>query len=484
MLEDGKEVALLDVREEGVFFGGHLLFARSVPLSRLELAVADLVPRRATRMVICDGGEGLAERAAARLEGFGYSDVAVLAGGVGAWEQAGYVLFSGLNVPSKAFGEFVEHDSGTPSISAEELQAKFDAGEDLVVLDSRPMVEFNNMNIPNASDCPGAELAYRVQELAPSPDTLVVVNCAGRTRSIIGAQSLINAGLSNQVVALRNGTMGWHLAGFQLEHGNERPPPAVSADGLAIAQARAADVARRFEVKSIDAATLDRWRGESDRTLYLLDVRSPEEYEAGHMPGSISAPGGQLVQATDRYAGTLGARLVLVDDTGVRATMTASWLNQMGWTEVAVLEGGLIGPLESGAPPRNVLGFDGLSVETIAADDLKAILDGGEAIVIDLAVSSGYRKGHIPGAWFAVRARLADGLSKVPGGGTLVFTSEDGVLSDGWENTVDEADDVVLKAYDRDQGIEEAMREYLTWEVDLVNQIENDGTTRFRSYLG
>src|SRR3954468_7316465 len=76
----------------------------------------------------------------------------------------------------------------------------------MVVLDSRPFDEYQRVSIPTAVNVPGAELALRIHDLAPSPQTLVVVNCAGRTRSIIGAQSLINAGVPNKVVALRNGT--------------------------------------------------------------------------------------------------------------------------------------------------------------------------------------------------------------------------------------------------------------------------------------
>ena len=60
---------------------------------------------------------------------------------------------------------------------------------------------------------PGAELVLRARELAPDPATRIIVNCAGRTRSIIGTQSLINAGIENPVSALRNGTIGWTLAG-------------------------------------------------------------------------------------------------------------------------------------------------------------------------------------------------------------------------------------------------------------------------------
>ena len=327
MLDDGDELAILDLREELIYSQNHLLHARSVPLSRLELLIEALVPRRATRILLCDDADGLAERAAAVLARGGYSDVAILEGGCAGWTKAGFELFSGVNVPSKAFGEFVEHESGTPSIGAEELAQLMRDRADIAVLDSRPFDEYFRVSIPTATNVPGAELVLRLRDAVPSPATMVVVNCAGRTRSIIGAQSLINAGGANKVVALRNGTMGWSLAGQSCDAGEERRAPAVSPAGLAAARASAARVARRFGVERIDRATLERWHGEGDRrTLYLLDVRDPAEYAAGHLPGAISAPGGQLVQATDQYVGTLGARLVLVDDLEVRAVMTASWL--------------------------------------------------------------------------------------------------------------------------------------------------------------
>ncbi len=345
----GEEIALLDVREEAAFGPEHILLAIHLPLSRLELRAGWLVPRRNTRIVLCDGGgEGLAERAAGILEGYGYRNIAVLDGGVAAWRAAGHAVFSGVNVPSKAFGEVVEHGYRTPSIAAQELKARIDARENMVIVDSRPLDEFRVMSIPTATCVPGGELVWRIGALAPDPETLVVVNCAGRTRSIMGAQSLINAGIPNRVVALRNGTMGWHLAGLALDHGQTRYLPEVSPAQAEDARRRAQAVCARFAVPRIDRATLEAWQAEPDRTTFLFDVRSPEEFLAGHLPGSISAPGGQLVQATDRYIGTLRARLVLVDDDGVRAAMTASWLKQMALHEVAVLEGGLLGRAPGG----------------------------------------------------------------------------------------------------------------------------------------
>jgi rhodanese-related sulfurtransferase len=519
MLRDGGEMALLDVREEGVFSeAGHPFFANSLPLSRLEMMIRPLVPRFAARIVVYDGGDGrdggLAERAAAKLSAIGYRDVAVMGGGARAWAAAGFELFTGVNVPSKAFGELVEHRCGTPHIAATELKRRLDTGEDVLIVDSRPMAEFRNMSIPGAFDCPGAELVYRVPDRLVSPETLVVVNCAGRTRSIIGAQSLRNAGLANEVVALENGTMGWELAGFMPSRGREDALPPPSPAGLKAARTLADDVARRFEIARIDDAALDDFAAEAEtRTLYLFDVRSPEEYAAGHLASARSAPGGQLVQATDAYMATRNARIVLTDDDGVRAVMTASWLKQMGWREVHVLAGGLAGrKLAAGDAKPDIPGLNLARVATISAAELKALIDEGTASIVDLAPSLAYEAGHIPGAWFAVRARLPGNLAEVPRAAVLVLTSPDGALArlaaaelgdighdkicvlDGgtaaWraaglplatdrEAMADTPNDCWRRPYDPYAG-EGARERYLRWEIDLVHQIEREGDLGFR----
>jgi len=515
ILEDGGELALLDVREEGVFAKGHLFHAVSLPLSRLELRLARLVPRLTTRIVLCDADDGLAQRAAAKLSEFGYRDVSILTGGIAAWRALGRELFAGVYVPSKAFGEHVEHRDGTPSISPEELAAKQRAGEKMVVLDSRPLTEFQRMSLPGALDCPGAELVHRIFEVAPAPDTLVVVNCAGRTRSIIGAQSLRNASVPHRVVALRNGTMGWTLAGLELEHGKREmaPPPGPAA--LEKARAAAGAVAKRFGVREAYDRDLRKWHRDPDRTLYIFDVRTPEEYLAGHLPAAISAPGGQLVQSTDAYVGTRNARIVLVDSDGVRATMTASWLLQMGWRDVYVWRDAMAGAtLTEGPAPQQVLGL--AEAKTIGAGELKALLEGARADVVDLATSLEYRRGHLPGAAYAIRSRLARSLAKLEAGRPLVLTSPDGVLArlaapeaaTSWNHPVsvldggtaawsaaglalepgatrmlDDTDDVYYLPYDHGERTEQAMRDYLTWEVALVEQLAREGV-RFPAFPG
>jgi rhodanese-related sulfurtransferase len=325
------EVALLDVRDEAEFAAAHPLFAASVPLGRLELEILDRVPRATTPVVVYDDGEGLARKAIQRLGELGYADVVCLHGGLSGWRAAGAELFRDVNVPSKAFGEFVEACRHTPSLTAEDLRAKLDGAEDLVILDARRFEEYRTMSIPTATSVPGAELVYRVRDVAPCPETLVVVNCAGRTRSIIGTQSLVNAGVPNRVVALRNGTIGWLLAGLTLEHGQSRRFPDVSRRNQSVAAAGARAVADRAGVGRVSSDTVRSWAADESRTLYRFDVRTPEEFTAGHLLLFRSAPGGQLVQETDVFAPVRGARIVLVDNDGVRANMTGSWLAQMGW---------------------------------------------------------------------------------------------------------------------------------------------------------
>jgi rhodanese-related sulfurtransferase len=520
-LLDGNELAVLDAREQGVFLSAHLFHAACIPLSHLELELPDRVPRRETRVVWCDDGSGLAERAAARATALGWSHCFVLAGGIEAWAENGGEIYSGVNVPSKAFGEFVEHTYGTPRMPAAEVSARLADGTNMVILDSRPLEEFRNMSIPTGIDCPGAELVHRVKEVVTDPDTLVVVNCAGRTRSIIGSQSLINAGLENRVVALENGTMGWELAGFEVDRGRETHAPGPSLSSRAWSEAAADRVAERFRVRRIDRAAAEAWLSDTLHTTYLLDVRTPEEYRDGHVAGSVNAPGGQLVQATDEYVATRNARLVLIDDNGVRATMTASWLRQMGWADAVVLLDGLSDPpggrtIETGPAPRRSVG----PAPTIKVSELAELMadPSDDVTVIDVGTSLKYRKkGHIPGAWWAVRSRLSEARQVIGDAPRIVLTSTDGQLAKlavadarlhwpdaevvalaggtkGWRHAGHDmepgftrpttaADDVWYKPYDHDDQVAaQHMRDYLTWEIALVEQLDRDPTVSFPTF--
>lgn len=513
-LRDGNEIAIVDAREEDSFAAAHLLRASCLPLSRLEQIAPRLLPRRSLRTVVCDAGNGLAQRAAERLWQGGYTAVSVLAGGIDAWRQAGFPLYSGVHVPSKAFAECVEHEAGTPAMAPVELAARVAAGEDLVIFDSRSFEEYHANSIPGAVSVPGAELIYRFQDLVPSPDTLVVVNCGGRTRSIIGAQALISAGVPNKVWSLVNGTMGWHLAGYEVIRGAERKPPPPSAHALAYARPRARAMAEAAGVEVIDGAALDRFRREAAaHTLYILDVRDPPEYAACHLPDAVSVAGGQLVQETDNWVASRLARVVLVDPAGIRSRVTGWWLRQMGFLNVYVLDGD--------APPSTTAERPSIADFPLAGPDPKAIeavvladrMAGPGITVVDVGLSKPYRLGHIPGAWHAVRARLADNVTKLPATGAFVVTSEDGEIArfaaaelmaltgrdaawlrdgtaawkaaglpveEGLTHLLDTPDDIWLPPRERGAERERLMNEYLTWEIDLVNQAGQDPDFGFR----
>jgi rhodanese-related sulfurtransferase len=429
---DPDEIAVVDVREGDRYASGHISVAVELPFSEIELRAADLLPRDALRIVVTDDdGTTLAPAAAARLQAIGYQHVRVLAGGLRSWKAEGNELITGLNSLSKALGEFVERQYNTPKIDAEKLRELLDSGQDVVVLDTRPLEEFNHISIPGGIAAPGVELLHRVFDAVPSPTTQVVVNCAGRTRAIIGAQALLNAGIPNPVVSLENGTAAWLLAGLEPARGETTLANRPSAKGLAKAQAAAARVATRFGVRTIDRARLDTFRSErADRTLYLFDVRTTEEFAAGHVPGARSAPGGQLVQATDRYVGVREARIVLFDDDDlVRATITASWLFQLGLDDVYIYPVTVADRTETGPVEKRVLG-DLYSSETVEPAELHALIAAG-AVLLDLEAAPPYfrERLYIPGSIVARRSTLARRLDQVPGTGPIVLTSSDGALA-------------------------------------------------------
>ena len=380
-----EELAVLDPRDHNAYHAGHIFWAASLRPENAESEAHKLVPRRSARIVVTDDGNGEGRELYGVLKQNGWTDISLLDGGTQAWIEKGYEVYSGVNVPSKLFGELVERHYQTPHVQAQQLSEWISQGRELLILDSRTQREFNRMNIPGGRSCPGGELVYRIFDLLKE-NTTVVVNCAGRTRSILGTASLIRAGIPNPVVALENGTMGWELAGLQLENGSTTVvgPPSESAQQKAAAAAQ--QITDRFGVTRVTESTLQSWQSDTSRTLYLFDVRSPSEYERGHRRHFRNAPGGQLIQATDEYVATRGARIVLTDDDLTRATVTASWLLEMGW-EAYVYEAGLNeDPLEVGADeppthsPQVVLPYDPGDVH-VAYQAMQDYLDWEVALV-------------------------------------------------------------------------------------------------------
>ena len=511
-----QEIAILDVREEDPFAQAHPLFAANMPLGRIEADAWTRIPRLDTFIVAYDNGEGITLPAARTLKRMGYTHVHLLVGGLQGWKDAGGEVFRDVNVPSKSFGELVESKRHTPSLSAQEVKALLDANADVVVMDARRFDEYQTMSIPSGISVPGAELVLRARALAPNAATRIIVNCAGRTRSIIGTQSLINSGIPNPVSALRNGTIGWTLAGQELVKGADRRFPVVDDATRQQAAASAMSVAYRAGVKRVRMDELQTWLNDPTRTTYFFDVRTPEEYALGHVAGARSAPGGQLVQETDHQAAVRGARLVLCDDDGVRANMSASWLAQMGW-EVYVLQGLSADQFNTVGTPSARLPEPLGPLPTVQVAQVKAWLAdrNSHTVVLDFSTSAQFIQGHIHNAWWVLRSQLSESVKQAYKGSRYVLTCYNGSASRyavsevqalakaGVEvvwleggNTAWAAAGHSLQSGDRQMAVArvdryrrpyegtnnpvEAMQGYLDWEFGLVEQLARDGTHHFK----
>lgn len=505
-------VAVIDVAEEAAYSREHLLHASNMPLDRLESMVATRVPLRGCTVVVCDAdGRSEAPEAVQRLRAWGYGEVALLKGGRQGWKQAGLPLYGGMNTRSKAFGEAVEVCMHTPKMSVDALHELRLRKAPHVLIDCRPTEEYLKQSLPDSINLPGAELAYRIAQVVSDPDIPVIVHCAGRTRSIMGAQTLIESGIRNPVCSLENGTMGWVLAGHEAAPGlvvaetNSGAPPAAAVRQYAQAVAHAQTIGR------LDERTAQLWmHGPDEPPTYLVDVRTPGEYEAGHLAGAMHAPGGQLVQATDKYLVVQNARVILVDDDGVRASITGGWLRRMGWPHVHVLAMETCGaPRVQGAEPKSYFIDPKARTRWIHARELDALLNRHAAQVLDLDTSLEYEAGHIRGAAFIKRRSLASRMPALDAG-RIVLTSSDGIaariaaselaharpvwvleggkaaaraaglpFAAGPEKLLDPADDLWRRPLDAPGDRTAHMKNYLSWEVGLMEQIDRDRTVRF-----
>ncbi len=518
LLSEMGELALIDVREPGQFGDGHLFFAVPLAYSRFELGLPTLVPNKSVRLILCDAGDGVAERAAARAEALGYDNVAVLAGGIDGWKEAGYTLYAGVNVPSKTFGELVELERHTPRLSAREVASMRERQENFVIVDGRPFGEYSKMNIPGGICCPNGELALHIHDIAPDPSTKIVVNCAGRTRSIVGAQILLDFGIPNPVYALENGTQGWFLAGLRLEHGaSRRYDTEIRSVAVEALRARARQQAEKLDVAFLAAERAQAWLSDRSRTSYLFDVRSPEEFAASPVPGFANAPGGQLLQATDQWIGVKGARVLLIDEEGVRAAVIAGWLRQLGH-EASVLEGGTAAarPWHWLRPAPALIAHP---PQALSALEAAAALKRGGLQVIDLRSSLRYRLGHIAGATWSLRPRLAIALADPAK--TIALVADDPGLArlaaidlaelgcrdirlmpaepETWAaaglavaaTPTEPADAAAIdflfftaKRHEGSAEAAEAARQYLAWEVGLIDQLDAQERGAFRIVAG
>ncbi len=439
MLDGDAPFALIDVREPGEYNSTHIPWSSVIPRRLLEFQMADSVPHKGVPVVLCDDDGRRAALAAKTLEAMGYDKVSVLSGGINWWVSQNQPTEWGSNVPSKDFGEMQEVVHHVPEIEATELHQWQEEGKKLVILDTRTPEEYQRFCIPGGQSVPGGELALHITDITKDldPDTTVVVNCAGRTRSIIGTRILQRMGVKN-AVGLKNGTSGWVLAGYQLETGADRVEmPEVSLDGLAAAEAYAARVAAEDGVRQLNIEALQEVMARrSSETVYLVDVRAQEEFQAGHIPGFRWFPGGQVVQRSDDVAAVKNATIVFACDKMARATMVASFYRQLGFKEVFAVDGGTSAwqaaglALEQDIAEPPVAGMDQARSQArmVSPQELKSA-PNTKTIFVD--TSQAFSRGHVPGGRWVPRSFLEFQIDGIAPSKTspVAVTCADGNLS-------------------------------------------------------
>jgi rhodanese-related sulfurtransferase len=509
LMASGSFYAVLDIRERGEFNARQIANATSLPRSQIEFRIEELVPNRKIPIVVYDNDGKRAALAANTLAELGYSNIAVLEGGLPAWQQARLPTASGVNVPSKAFGERVHHDRNIPEISPEDVQRLKEKEADVTILDMRTPEEFNRFCIPGAINVPGGDIVLWADQLKEKAATQVVVNCAGRTRGIIGTAALRRLGLNN-VRALKNGTMGWLLAGFELESHPVRQTAVASEGSREKATALALQLAAEEGIPFISPRdVVGVTNGADTSVIYLIDVRSETEYGSGHLPGSFNIPGGQAVQRADDFVAVRNGKIIFVSNTSARAVMAAYWYRQMGFKSIAFLKDGLGAWVESGESlVRGVNGTEPLGYESAAklarfidAGELKHKLHDSRALILDVGTSADFEAAHIHGAWWISRGWIElklperfpsrsrpivltcpDGRNSVLAaqalsgigytdvavlrGGVRAWESSGHATETGLNHCLVEANDVVLSPAIR--GNKEEMRRYLEWELKLT----------------
>ncbi len=503
------EWALLDVREAAEADAGHVPGSTFLPRRSIELRIAELVTDRRTTIVLVDDGHGRAQLAAATLERLGYTDARVLDGGVAAWTAAGFALDTGSNVPSKLFGERVFEERGVPQLPVEELERWGQEGKPYRVVDIRTPDEYRTARIPGAWGGFGVDVGLAAADLT-SLRMPVVVHCAGRTRSIIACQTLRELGVP-EVHALKNGTMGWTLAGFELERDAAQRMLVPSKASRAAAHATAQALAEGEGATRVDPDALADWverRARGEMNLYLFDVRQVAEYDTGHVPGARPLPGGLAIQRTDEFVAVRAAPIVLVDDAEARAWITALWLRRMGFARVHVLAGGIEAwaaaqrPLERGRARSAPLGLEQAraAASTATPDELaKWLTAHPDACVIDVDTSRNHARSHLPKAvwipygWLESRVAAVvpahsqpiavtchNGIHAMYAAATLRAMGYEHVRAlDGgvpaWQKAglpvetgldVDDPADIVDPPYQKDR---KAMEAYLAWEQKLTH---------------
>lgn len=359
LLAGTKPYLLVDVGLADRFLDAHVPMSVFMEADRAASCVDQWIETaHSVMVVICDdNGEGTARTVAEQVRMRGFSNVGSLKGGFAAYASAGQPTVSGWMPVAHGFGKTMMDQSGVPSVSPAEVETM--APGDTLIVDVRTPDEYARATIPGARNIPGGELLAAADALRRAPVGRIVVHCAGRTRGAAAGSLLCDLGLTN-VAMLDGGTAAWTKSGKNLVEGaNSRHcGPALDRPGSEIAlQKHLRKLRRCYQTKLISPSALaTHLAARKTRPVCVVDTRTLSEYEAGHVPGSLWKPAGEIAPSLDDLVAVRNALVVLISDSGTRATVADTYCRRVGGFKSRVLDGGLHAwraaglPLENGAP--------------------------------------------------------------------------------------------------------------------------------------
>lgn len=123
---------------------------------------------------------------------------------------------------------------------------------------------------------------------------------------------------------------------------------AVLAFAMLAAACGSATVEHSAVVETVDAATADAFARDGDHVI--LDVRTPEEFDDGHIEGAVNIDFYEATFADEIATLPRDAAYVLYCRSGNRSGATIDLMRTLGFTDVHEVEGGILEWVDAGLP--------------------------------------------------------------------------------------------------------------------------------------
>jgi rhodanese-related sulfurtransferase len=210
-----------------------------------------------------------------------------------------------------------------PFITTPELKSKIDAGEKFVLANALSPIEFNEIAIKGSVNIPASKVKGN-PNLPSDKNTLIIFYCKGPKcgKSRIAAKKTVKSGYTN-VMVYNEGLPAWAKKGYPLDHAVKYPKVKIN----------------RMKPQQVNAE-----RG----SIVIVDIRGKKHMALGKIDGTVNI----LLDDMDTQYTQLpkDKKIVVADHAGKQLNITAKFLHLKGYTNIAIMDGGVSAWLRAGLP--------------------------------------------------------------------------------------------------------------------------------------